>query len=240
LKHYHAEPGRYARQGFPEAIYATGKTNAQIIEITSELIKGNGPVLITRATTSLFRVVKMNFKKSRYYSLARIILVSGAQKNNSQKYACVVTAGTTDAPVAEEAAVTAEIMGCRIERVYDVGVAGVHRLLMHRSVLENAACVVVCAGMEGALASVVGGLVKCPVVGVPTSVGYGAAFGGVSALLSMLNSCAANVSAVNIDDGFGAGIIANLITNQNRPSPISSPSRGRSLNPVSSGDEDER
>ncbi len=208
-----AEPGRYARQGFPEAIYATGKTDKQIIEIARELSKGNGPVIVTRATKALARVLKRSFKGSRYYEQARIVLVNNAVKKSSVRYACVVTAGTTDIPVAEEAAVTAEIMGCRIERVYDVGVAGVHRLLAHSRVLENAACVIVCAGMEGALASVVGGLVKCSVIGVPTSVGYGVSFGGVSALLSMLNSCAANVSAVNIDDGFGAGIIANLVTN---------------------------
>jgi NCAIR mutase (PurE)-related protein len=213
MKHHNAEPGRYARQGFPEAIYAPGKTDKQIVEIARELSKGLGPVMVTRAEPAQARALKKYFKASSYFSLARIVLVNSAIKARSSRYVCVVTAGTTDIPVAEEAAVTAEIMGCRVELVYDVGVAGVHRLLAHSPVLEKASCVVVCAGMEGALASVVGGLVKCPVVGVPTSVGYGASFGGVSALLSMLNSCAANVSAVNIDDGFGAGIIANLVAN---------------------------
>jgi NCAIR mutase (PurE)-related protein len=214
LKHHNAEPGRYARQGFPEAIYATGKTDKQVVEISRELTKGGGPVMVTRATPALARVLKKSFKGSRYYELARIVLINAPVKCTCDRYACVVTAGTTDIPVAEEAAVSAEIVGCKVERIYDVGVAGVHRLLAHSKLLENASCVVVCAGMEGALASVVGGLVKCPVIGVPTSVGYGVSFGGVSALLSMLNSCAANVSAVNIDDGFGAGIIANLITNK--------------------------
>ena len=213
MKHHNVEPGRYARQGFPEAIYATGKTDKQVIEIARELAKGSGPVMVTRAAPALARVLKRAFKSSRYFGLAKIVLINSAVKESSKRYACVVTAGTTDVPVAEEAAVTAEIMGCRVERIYDVGVAGVHRLLAHSPVLEKASFVIVCAGMEGALASVVGGLVKCPVVGVPTSVGYGVSFGGVSALLSMLNSCAANVSAVNIDDGFGAGIIANLVVN---------------------------
>jgi NCAIR mutase (PurE)-related protein len=213
MKSHCVEPERYERQGFPEAIYCPGKTVRQIVDITRELVKGTGPVIATRADKKVFRALKRAFPKARYCEAARIVIVR-TQRTESRpdgRYICVVTAGTTDVPVAEEAAVTAEVMGTTAERIYDVGVAGVHRLLNHNEKLQKAAAVVVCAGMEGALASVVGGLVRCPVVGVPTSVGYGAAFGGIAALLSILNSCAPNVSAVNIDDGFGAGIIASMI-----------------------------
>lgn len=215
MKHSFPEPERYARQNFPEAIYTPGKAPQQIIGIARALLKGSGPVIATRAERSLFLKIKNKFPNSVYYSHAGIILFNKnmrvlAEKQTSN-YICVVTAGTTDIPIAEEAAVTAEILGNKVNRIYDVGVSGMHRLIKYRELLEGAACAVVCAGMEGALASVVGGLVGCPVIGVPTSVGYGAAFKGVSALLSMLNSCAPNVSAVNIDDGFGAGIIASLI-----------------------------
>lgn len=207
------EPGRFARQGFPEAIYGEGKTTAQIISIAKELLKGSGPVIVTRAGGSVFRAVKKAFKTARYYDKARLISIRAVARKGSN-YICVATAGTCDIPAAEEAAVTAEILGNRVIRLYDVGVAGVHRLLQHRDELAGASCVVVCAGMEGALASVVGGIVSCPVIAVPTSVGYGVSFGGVSALLTMLNSCAANVSVVNIDDGFGAGVISSLINNK--------------------------
>jgi pyridinium-3,5-biscarboxylic acid mononucleotide synthase len=219
MKEYCAEPKRYKRQGFPEAIFGEGKTIGQIIAISKELIGGGGPVMVTRAASKVYKALKKKFPNSVYYKQARIVLVQGSHKPRkalrapdlNQSYVCVVTAGTSDIGVAEEAAVIAEIQGCRVERIYDVGVAGVHRLLEHSDKLANAACLIVCAGMEGALASVVGGLVACPVIGVPTSIGYGVSFGGVSALLTMLNSCAANVSVVNIDDGFGAGIIASLI-----------------------------
>jgi NCAIR mutase (PurE)-related protein len=218
IQHHCAEPERYERQGFPEAVYAPGKTVAQIVGVGSALLRGTGPVLITRADTTLFRAVRKKFTGARYFPLARIIALRGMVRHQSgdERYICVVTAGTTDIPVAEEAAVTAELLGNRVERVYDVGVSGVHRLLAEREKLAGARCAIVCAGMEGALASVVGGVVRCPVVGVPTSVGYGVSFGGVSALLTMLNSCAANVSVVNIDDGFGAGVIAALVNSAGR------------------------
>lgn len=210
--HFHrAEPGRYIRQGFPEAVYAPGKTARQVIDICRAMIKGDGPVMVTRADRPLYAALKKRFSGAVYHPDARIVVVRSVVRPAGTDYICVVTAGTTDIPVAEEAAVTAELMGVTVRRVYDVGVAGVHRLLEHGDVLRGASCIVVCAGMEGALASVVGGLVPCPVVGVPTSVGYGASFKGVAALLSMLNSCAPNVSVVNIDDGFGAGIIAALV-----------------------------
>lgn len=214
MKDHCAEPHRYERQGFPEAIYAPGKTAAQIIAIARELVKGAGPVIVTRLDAKTFAAVRKRFPKARYNAPGRIAVIkelAHGGKPAGKPYICVVTAGTTDISVAEEAAVTAESLGTPVVRIFDVGVAGVHRLLRHGDVLLGASCIVVCAGMEGALASVVGGMARCPVIGVPTSVGYGASFGGVSALLSMLNSCAANVSAVNIDDGFGAGVIASLI-----------------------------
>lgn len=212
MKHFCPEPERYTRQGFPEAIYGEGKTVKQIISISKELIKGSGPVLVTRTDKKVFAAVKKAFLKAEYFEQAGMIVVKRVKTDISAKrYIYVATAGTTDIRTAEEAAITAEALGNRVERIYDVGVAGVHRLLNHRDKLNGATCVVVCAGMEGALASVVGGLVSCPVIGVPTSVGYGVSFKGVSALLTMLNSCAANVSVVNIDDGFGAGVIASLI-----------------------------
>ncbi len=218
LKHFCAEPERFERQGFPEAVYRPGKTMEQIIAITKDLLKGTGPVIITRAEKDDFKQLRGCFRGARYNGTARVIVVRPVEKpSRGSSYIALVTAGTTDVPVAEEAAVTAEAMGCRVERLYDVGVAGVHRLLKNHDVLAGASCAVVCAGMEGALASVVGGIVPCPVVGVPTSVGYGTAFKGVAALLAMLNSCAANVSVVNIDDGFGAGVIASLIAGRGQP-----------------------
>lgn len=214
-RHHCAESDRFERQGFPEAVYAPGKTSAQISAICGKLLCGAGPVMVTRAEAKVFLAVKKVFRAARYYPGARIITLREKRlKRKSNNYICAVTAGTTDIAVAEEAAVTAEILGNRVERIYDVGVSGVHRLFLRGELLRGASAAIVCAGMEGALASVVGGLVRCPVIGVPTSVGYGVAFGGVSALLTMLNSCAANVSVVNIDDGFGAGVIAALINSR--------------------------
>lgn len=210
-KHCFPEPGRYDRQGFPEAIYGEGKSDEQLIRISRQLSKGSGPVIITRAGARAFRAVRKRFPKAVYYREARIIAVKKASFRPSKNYIAVATAGTTDIPVAEEAAVTAELLGNRVARIYDVGVAAVHRLFSRKDKLIGASCVIVCAGMEGALASVVGGLVAAPVIAVPTSVGYGVSFKGVSALLTMLNSCAPNVSVVNIDDGFGAGVTASLI-----------------------------
>ncbi len=215
MKGHCAEPGRYSRQGFPEAIYGTGKTPEQIVSIAKELARGTGPVIVTRIDENVFKKIKRCFPGAKYSKVARLAVIKQLKLLKlslvEERYIFVITAGTTDIPASEEAALTAEALGNRVERIYDVGVAGVHRLLAHEGRLKKASCVIVCAGMEGALASVVGGLAGCPVIGVPTSVGYGVSFGGVSALMSMLNSCAANVCTVNIDDGFGAGVIASLI-----------------------------
>ncbi len=211
------DTGRLQRQGFPEAVYCPGKTVNQIIKIVQELFSVNRLVLATRADKKIYHRVKRIFSQAQYCEQARLIVIKGKKfvlKKPSSRYILVITAGTADIPVAEEAALTAEVLGNNVTRLYDVGVAGIHRLFQHQEILQKAAAVVVCAGMEGALASVVGGLVSVPVVAVPTSVGYGASFQGVAALLTMLNSCASNVSVVNIDNGFGAGIIANLINRQ--------------------------
>ncbi|MFH1259329.1 MAG: nickel pincer cofactor biosynthesis protein LarB [Elusimicrobiota bacterium] len=211
------DTGRLQRQGFPEAVYCPGKTIGQIIKIVEELFSANRLVLATRADKKVYLRLKKIFPQAQYSQAARLIVIKGKKfvlKKTSSRYILVITAGTADIPVGEEAALTAEVLGNKVSRLYDVGVAGIHRLFRHQEILQKAAVVVVCAGMEGALASVVGGLVSVPVVAVPTSVGYGAAFQGVSALLTMLNSCASNVSVVNIDNGFGAGIIANLINRE--------------------------
>lgn len=208
------DPGRFQRQGFPEAIYGQGKTVKQIIFIAKNLVKGGGPVLVTRTDKKVFGAIKKVFKSAKYFDVPKIVMINPEKQSfgrSSSRYVCVVTGGTSDIPVAEEASVTIEALGIETKRIYDVGVAGVHRLFKFQKELLGASCIIVCAGMEGALASVVGGFAGCPVIGVPTSVGYGVSFKGVSALLTMLNSCAANVCAVNIDDGFGAGVIASLI-----------------------------
>ncbi|HCJ66068.1 MAG TPA: nickel pincer cofactor biosynthesis protein LarB [Elusimicrobia bacterium] len=205
---------REGRQNFPEAVYCPGKTAEQIIKIVAKLRKENRLVILTRAEPKVYRAVKRNFKQAKYYQLAKIITVSQKPSAIGQwprGFIAVVTAGTSDIPVAEEAAVTAEILGNKTIRIYDIGVAGIHRLFAHKEKILNASVVIVCAGMEGALPSIIGGLVSSPVIGVPTSVGYGGNFQGLTALFTMLNSCAANVCCVNIDDGFGAGIIAHLI-----------------------------
>lgn len=202
---------RAMRVGMPEVIFGEGKTPAQVAAIFSRLAQHGGNVLATRASEAQFAAVKKKVKKAEYHPLARAIVL---QKDNT-KYGkgtiTVVSAGTSDIPVAEEAVITAEVMGNDVEHLYDVGVAGIHRLLANREALTRARVVIVCAGMEGALPSVVGGLVGVPVIAVPTSIGYGAAFKGVAALLGMMNSCASNVSVVNIDNGFGAGYVAALI-----------------------------
>ncbi len=205
------EPHRIRRQGFPEAIYCPGKTDAQILQIFASLLKGPGPVLATRVRTATARALTLQFPKAKYYESARLVVAKPVRRRKG-KSVCVITGGTADYPMAEEAAVTAEALGRPVTRIYDVGVAGIHRLLSYERIFSKASAVVVCAGMEGALASVVGGLVSCPVVAVPTSIGYGSNMKGVAALLTMMNSCAANVSVVNIDNGFGAGVIASLIS----------------------------
>ncbi|PJI08833.1 MULTISPECIES: nickel pincer cofactor biosynthesis protein LarB [Clostridium] len=202
---------RENRTGYAEVIYCAGKTIEQVKGIVQYMMKGNSNILATRASKEMYEEVKKICKDAEYNELARVISVKRNKEDISDSYIAVVTAGTSDLPVAEEAAETAEVYGNRVERVVDVGVAGIHRLFNKIDVIRKAKVVIVIAGMEGALASVVGGLVDKPVIAVPTSVGYGANFGGLSALLSMLNSCASGVSVVNIDNGFGAGYLASMI-----------------------------
>ena len=202
---------RSLRVGMPEVIFGQGKTPAQVAEIFKRLAKHGQNVLATRATREQFRAVKKRVRDADFDESARAIVLRRDGKRYGKGLITVVSAGTSDMPVAEEAVVTAELMGNQVERVYDVGVAGIHRLLAHRQAISRSRVVIVCAGMEGALPSVVGGLVGVPVIAVPTSVGYGAAFQGMAALLGMMNSCASNVSVVNIDNGFGAGYVASLI-----------------------------
>ncbi len=201
---------RSIRQGVPEVIFCQGKSIDQIRAIVENLAEHHNNILATRADKNVYESLKDVFENIVYHDPARIIVVNPLQQDLVGNIA-VVSAGTSDIPVAEEAAVTAETLGAHVNRIYDVGVAGIHRLLYSSEDLFKANAVVVVAGMEGALAGVVGGLVSSPVIGVPTSVGYGASFGGVAALLSMLNSCASGVSVVNIDNGFGAGFQACLI-----------------------------
>jgi len=203
---------RNIRQGFPEVIYGKGKTAEQIIEIIQNMTAQNAPVLATRIDSPKAAKIKEAFAKARYYPASgTLTLVTGKVKKRGRGTILVISAGTSDIPVAEETLVTAEIMGNTVDHIYDVGVAGIHRLLHQKEKILKANVIVVVAGMEGALPSVVGGLVARPVIAVPTSTGYGASFGGIAALLGMLNSCAAGVSVVNIDNGFGAGYMASLI-----------------------------
>ncbi len=202
---------RALRVGVPEVVLAEGKTPAQVAKIFQRLARHGPNVLATRATRAHYLAVRKLVRKAEYEELARAIVLRRDATTYGKGTIAVVSAGTGDIPVAEEAVVTAELMGNRVEHLYDVGVAGIHRLLAHRASLTRARVIIVCAGMEGALPSVVGGLVGVPVIAVPTSVGYGASFEGLAALLGMLNSCASNVSVVNIDNGFGAGYVASMI-----------------------------
>ena len=203
---------RALRQGFPEVVFCPGKTVDQIVRAMTELARVSSNVLASRATPEIFEAVKAAIPDVFYNERARmVILERDPLPKDEERFVLVMTAGTGDIPVAEEAAVTAEIMGNRVERVFDVGVAGIHRLLVQGPLMRQANVLVVVAGMEGALASVVGGMVNKPVIAVPTSIGYGANFQGLSALLAMLNSCAAGVAVVNIDNGFGAGRLAAMI-----------------------------
>ncbi len=202
---------RALRHGMPEVIFAMGKTPQQVVEIASSLLNNAPNVLITRADTATADCVRARIPEAEYFPLSGALRVWRDRTMHGKGKVAVVSAGTSDMPVAEEAQITAEIMGNPVEAVFDIGVAGIHRLMNNRERLVDARVVVVCAGMEGALPSVVGGLVSCPVIAVPTSVGYGASFHGLAALLGMLNSCASNVTVVNIDNGFGAGYVASLI-----------------------------
>lgn len=201
---------RLLRNGAPEVVYCPGKTPEQVREIVSRLIQRAANVLATRATEEVFQEVLKVSPEAQYHCLARLVVARPQSKEGVGQVA-VLSAGTADLPVAEEASLTAEVMGSRVLRIYDVGVAGIHRLLAHRPALLSCNAVVVVAGMEGALPSVVGGMVNRPVIAVPTSVGYGAHMGGMAALLTMLNSCVPWVSVVNIDNGFGAGYQAHMI-----------------------------
>ncbi len=206
---------RALRTGFPEVVLGTGKTAEQVIAIFREIDARGQTALATRLPDEIGEALVAAIPEVRYHALSRTAVVMRKPPQPVGTYAvCVVSAGTSDLPVAEEAAITAEVCGNRVERIYDVGVAGVHRLIHHRAKLDEAGVIIVVAGMEGALPSVVGGLVSKPVIAVPTSVGYGASFGGIAALLGMLNSCAAGVTVVNIDNGFGAARAATLINRQ--------------------------
>jgi NCAIR mutase (PurE)-related protein len=202
---------RELRNGMPEVILGEGKTPAQVAGIFERLARHGGNVLATRTDARQFAAVKKKVRGVEYRELGRAIVLQRDEKKYGKGVIAVVSAGTSDIPIAEEAVVTAEVMGNEVQHFYDVGVAGIHRLLANREALTKARVVIVCAGMEGALPSVVGGLVGVPVIAVPTSIGYGASFKGMAALLGMLNSCASNVSVVNIDNGFGAGYVASLI-----------------------------
>ncbi|MTI58098.1 nickel pincer cofactor biosynthesis protein LarB [Geosporobacter ferrireducens] len=202
---------RELRNGYPEVIYCEGKQLEHIQYIIEEMLKKSNNILATRANPEVYEAVKEVCETAVYHKLARIITIERKKIQLPETYISVVTGGTSDIPVAEEAAVTAEFLGNRVERVYDVGVAGIHRLFGNLERITGARVIIAVAGMEGALASVVGGLVDKPVLAVPTSIGYGASFNGLSALLCMLNSCASGVSVMNIDNGFGAGYMASMI-----------------------------
>ncbi|HKP70729.1 MAG TPA: nickel pincer cofactor biosynthesis protein LarB [Pyrinomonadaceae bacterium] len=202
---------RAHRQGFPEVIFGEGKTSMQICAIFEKLLAKRPNLLITRTNEDVYGDIRNIYTEAEWHESARVIRVFRDKMELGSGEITVVTAGTSDIPIAEEAALTAEVMGNRVKRVWDAGVAGIHRILAERELLQNSRVVIVVAGMEGALPSVVGGLVAVPVIAVPTSIGYGASFGGVAALLGMLNSCASNVTVVNIDNGFGAGFVASLI-----------------------------
>ena len=208
---------RAIRCGFPEVIFCPGKTVGQVVVIFERLAASGGNVLATRASKEVFQAVAARFPQARYNDLGRTVTLRQGVKPKAVGHIAIVSAGTSDLPVAEEARETAQIMDQHVTTHYDVGVAGLHRLLAHGRQLQLAKVIVVTAGMEGALASVVGGLVAVPVIAVPTSVGYGASFGGLAALLSMLNSCASGVSVVNIDNGFAGGYIAAIINRQSVP-----------------------
>jgi hypothetical protein len=201
----------------PEVIFSQGKSPEQVVAIIEAIRKAGQNVLATRATRDLFNVVAATHKDAVYHDAARAITVSVTKQAPPTGLVAVLSAGTADLPVAEEAALTASWMGAKVERVFDVGVAGLHRLVNHLDLLRKARAVVVVAGMEGALPSVVGGLIDRPIVAVPTSIGYGTNLGGIAALLAMLNSCAPGISVVNIDNGFGAGVMAALINRTGEP-----------------------
>ncbi len=200
---------RAKRKGFPEVVFCEGKTKAQILAIAGEIRKANDIVLLTRVGKTIGTALKKKYPKGKYHNAARIFHLGKTRKKKG--LISILTGGTADIPVAEEAAITAEVMGSRVKRIYDVGVAGVHRLLAFRKEIEESRVLVIVAGMDGVLPSVAGGLFPRPIIAVPTSVGYGLSLGGITPLLTMLNSCAPGVAVVNINNGFGAGYIASMI-----------------------------
>ncbi len=211
LGHAKVDHHREMRCGFPEVVFCQGKSPSQVRSIARELLEHGDIFLGTRASASHFQSVGQVALDARYFEESRLIVVDRRDPRPQHGHIVVASGGTADQPVAEEAAVSAEVMGNRVSRVYDVGVAGLHRLLAHQDVLREANVIIAVAGMEGALPSLVAGLVSCPVVAVPTSIGYGASFGGIAALLTMLNSCASGIGVVNIDNGFGAAALASRI-----------------------------
>jgi len=204
---------RELRKGFSEVVFCKGKTVKQIVEIVVTLKSKTGCVMATKAGRNVYEALKKAIKDTHYFATAGIVLVGKQKRKKGKKTILVTSAGTSDIPIAEEAAVTAEVMGNIVERLYDIGAAGIHRMFDHREKLLKANVVIVVAGMDGVLPSIIGGLVEKPVIAVPTSIGYGASFNGLSALLTMLNSCAPGIATVNIDNGFGAGYLASVINN---------------------------
>ncbi len=207
----HIDHHRHLRHGMPEVIYCEGKTLAQVVGITKRMLKAGSNVLATRASEAIYKAVRKLDSRAVYHEASRAIVIIHEKNKPAHGVVLVLTAGTSDIPVAEEAAVTADMLGSTVQTVYDVGVAGIHRILSKKEMLDAARVVVVVAGMDGALPSVVGGLVDKPVIAVPTSVGYGAGFQGLAPLLTMLNSCASGIAVMNIDNGFGAGVLAHRI-----------------------------
>ena len=202
---------RASRRGFPEVVFGEGKTPEQVLKISGHILSHDGILMVTRADSRIFKLLKSRYPKIKYDKKARIIYYRKSEPVSKKGLVLIITAGTADLPVAEEARGTLGIMGNKAEILYDVGVAGLHRLLDKRDILEKASVLIVVAGMEGALASVVSGLVSKPVIAVPTSVGYGASFNGLAALLTMMNSCSPGIAVVNIDNGFGAAYFASMI-----------------------------
>jgi NCAIR mutase (PurE)-related protein len=207
----HIDHHRQLRHGMPEVIYCEGKTLEQIVGITKRMLKAGSDILATRASDDIYRAIRKLDRRAVFHKASRSIVIRRRVGKPAKGIVLVLTAGTSDIPVAEEAAVTAGMLGSAVETVFDVGVAGIHRVLSKRDILDSARVIIVVAGMDGALPSVVGGLVDKPVIAVPTSVGYGAGFQGLAPLLTMLNSCAAGIAVMNIDNGFGAGVLAHRI-----------------------------
>ena len=202
---------RAIRRGFPEVIFGPGKTVEEISKIGRKLVTENDCVLITRTTKRAFNAIKTQFPDAKYHTRSRAIVIDRRPSNPADPGVLVITAGTSDLPIAEEASITAELFGSTVKRINDVGIAGIHRLLAHLQEMNEATVIIVVAGMDGALPALISGLVACPVIAVPTSIGYGANFDGLAALLTMLNSCSPGTSVVNIDNGFGAGYLAGSI-----------------------------